>query len=444
MTITDKVGKVGYGWDSWSIDINLMKGYCCFYMVLTNLSQKVASIKRCGLLATNAVALCAALFSTALHAEEKEVLGPVLEFSMAETLGFTENQLHLESDKLGDWSVQGIVTGLSFHQTNPVSSNGASYSGFSNAQVIVQKKDGPIRLFAQTGLYSIPTLGTPFMRAEPQTVGSFGYLPQAFVSIVPGENWSIALGKLPSMGGVEATFTYENPNIQRGLLWVQTNSVSRGMQVNYEDDLFTAAFTWNDGAYSDVYNWLGGLVSVKPNERSILTASWTGSVWGNATNNPTTQLLSNNSQISNLIYQYTGDRWTVTPYLQYTNVPANTAIGINGSSGTYGGSVITTYHVTPLDKGVAPKFHVSIPTRFEYQSTYGNSQISDMPAGLMYGAGSSAWSATLTPTVQWGKVFGRFELGYVRAFNMTSGLAFGANGMNSNQTRVMLEAGVLY
>jgi hypothetical protein len=32
--------------------------------------------------------------------------------------------------------------------------------------------------------------------------------------------------------GAEYTFTFENMNIQRGLLWNQENAVTRGVQVN--------------------------------------------------------------------------------------------------------------------------------------------------------------------------------------------------------------------
>ena len=370
--------------------------------------------------------------------------GPTLGFAMADTLSFSENPLSLNSEKLGAWSAQGIATGLSFRQTNPVESNASTYSGFSNAQMIVQKTDGLIQIFAQTGLYAIPTLGAPFMRAQPTTTSNWGYLPQAYVSITPNRNWSLAVGKLPAMGGVESTFTYQNTNIQRGLLWVQTNSISQGMQLSYAEGDFSAAVTWNDGAYSDVYNWLGGALGMKAGERSAFTASWVGSVSGNATNTVATPLLQNNSQIGNLIYQYTGDYWTLTPYLQYTYVPERTSIGINGSSGTFGAALLATYHVTPLIDGTAPKHHMAVPLRFEYQSSHGNNGVVSNPAGLMYGPGSSAWSATITPTIQWSKVYARAELGYVKAFNPQSELAFGANGLNNNQVRIMLEAGLLY
>lgn len=59
----------------------------------------------------------------ALHDGADDVAGPVLGFSMGDTLALNEDPLHLDSDIVGNWSIQGIATGLTFRQTNPVSSN---------------------------------------------------------------------------------------------------------------------------------------------------------------------------------------------------------------------------------------------------------------------------------------------------------------------------------
>ncbi len=383
-------------------------------------------------------------YSQVFSQTASEAPGPVLAFSMGSTLGFTENPLQVNSEEYGDWSVQGVATGLSFRQTNPVANNSSDYSGFSNAQMILQKTNGPVQLLVQTGLYALPAIGVPYVRPQPTTESNFDYLPQAYVSLTPNENWSLAIGKMPALGGGESVFTYQNINIQRGLLWTQTHVITQGMQLNFSKDIFTASLAWNNGAYSDVYNWLGGAAGLKTGESSNVTVSWTGALSGNSQNTAVTPLLQNNSQIANLIYQYQDDRWSVMPYAQYTYVPMNTAIGINGTSQSLGLALLSVYHVTPLENGAAPKFHVSIPARFEYQSSYGNNNLANNPAGLMYGPGSAAWSGTLTPTVQWGKVFARGELSYVKAFNPLAGQAFGANGLNNNQTRVMIEAGLLF
>jgi hypothetical protein len=365
-------------------------------------------------------------------------------YVMGDTLQFRPNPLNIQSETYGDWSVQAIATGLGFQQSNPVASNYSSYAAFTNLQANIQKTDGPLKVFVLAGSYSLAALGQAYIRSSTFTESTFGYMPEAYIALSVTKDWSISLGKLPSMGGLEAAFTYENPNIQRGLLWTQTNSVSRGVQVNYQEGNVSAALSVNDGAYSGVYNWIGGLVNIKTSKTSEFTVSWTGSMSGNSTNTPATPLLQNNSQISNLIYQYTGDRWSVKPYFQYTYIPSNPNIGLYGNSGTVGYAVLTTYHVDPLTNGVAPNRHISIPTRLEYQSSYGNSLNPNLPAGPMYGPGSSAWSATITPTIQSGRTFARVELSFVKTFNPLAGSAFGATGTNNTQTRGMLEVGLLY
>lgn len=390
--------------------------------------------------------LCFAIslfFSSSVYADD-ELPESIVGYILGETLRFQPSPLTMKSDSFGDWAIEAVASGLLLNQTNPFGGNLANYADFSNLQVDIQKKNGPLKVYIQAGTYSIPTLGQAYLQANKNAESSFGYIPEAYAALSMGTDWSLAVGKIPSMGGVEATFSYQNTNIQRGLLWIQTNSVSHGAQLNYQEGIFSAALTVNDGSYSGVYNWVGGLVSVKAKENIVVTASWTGAVSANPTNTNRTPLLQNNSQITNLIYQYTGDRWTVTPYAQYTYVPINPSIGIYGSSGTIGYAVLTTYHVDPLVNGVAPFRHISIPTRFEYQSSFGNSQNQNLPAGLMYGPGSAAFSATITPTIQSGRFFARTELSYIQIFNGLSGAAFGANGNNDKQFRVMLEAGIMY
>ncbi|WVH10043.1 MAG: hypothetical protein EoVTN8_1581 [Fluviibacter phosphoraccumulans EoVTN8] len=75
-----------------------------------------------------------------------ETTGPVLGLAMGSTLSFAPNFLSIDSNTYGNWSVQGVGSGLSFRQTNAVSSNEADYAGFSNAQMIVQKTNGPVQL----------------------------------------------------------------------------------------------------------------------------------------------------------------------------------------------------------------------------------------------------------------------------------------------------------
>ena len=63
---------------------------------------------------------------------------------------------------------------------------------------------------------------------------------------------------------------------------------------------------------------------------------------------------------------------------------------------------------------------------------------------MKYGQGSKAWSFTITPTYQYKQFFGRTELSYVEANKNISGAAFGPNGNNKNQARLLIEVGLLF
>src|SRR4029077_10904759 len=103
----------------------------------------------------------------------------------------------------------------------------------TNAQLFIQKTDGLLRFFVETGLYSLPALGTPYLQATKATRHDFGPVPLAYATIAPSEAWSIQVGKLLALSGVETNFTFQNLNIERGLLWAQTANVNRGVQVNH-------------------------------------------------------------------------------------------------------------------------------------------------------------------------------------------------------------------
>src|SRR2546429_1465967 len=78
-------------------------------------------------------------------------------------------------------------------------------------------------------------------------------------------------GALPTLIGAEYTFTFENMNIERGLLWNQENAVNRGIQLNYTHKKLTTAFSWNAGFYSNRYTWLFGSLAYAFNASNTLS-----------------------------------------------------------------------------------------------------------------------------------------------------------------------------
>ena len=357
---------------------------------------------------------------------------------MDDSLSFTGNSPSFNLDQLGKWSISSVATGIGFKQSNPIGGG----VDFSNAQLLIQKNEGSFQFFIQTGLYSVPVLGKNYVRSVSQTVDSYGYMPQAYATYVHNENWSFSAGKMPSMGGYESTFTYQNLNIQRGLLWDQTSSVSYGAQMNYSKDDLSLAFTWNDGYYSNKMNWLGASASYQLDKKQNIGFRWVGSTSGNTQDTPNTPLLQNNSQIVNLLYSYSGDKWYFAPYLQMTIIPVNGAIGITSEYKTYGAAILANYRFSGFETEGRQHAKISLPFRLEYITEKGGSYGSSQT--ILYGPNSSATSLTITPTVQYDKYFARLEGSVVRLDNPQVGLGFGQADSKKSQFRLMLEAGLLY
>lgn len=360
-----------------------------------------------------------------------------LDSATSESLTLASSPFSITSSEFGDIEFHAIVTGMGMLQTNPIAGDFSSIVDLSNAQLISKKTSGLIQFYLQAGYYSIPSLGTTYQRAAVQTKDSFGLLPLASLSIAPSHNWLLTAGKINSFGGNENTFTFQNNNIDRGLLWNQTSNVSRGFQASYKQNALSTSITLNDGFYSNQLSWMGASAKYQINDQNSTSLIWSGSLKTNTTDTVTTPIAQNNSQIFNLIYAYTSGRLSVSPYLQYTYVPANPSLGFLGSSQTNGAAILTNYRFSNSGANV-----LSLPLRFEFINSGGKGNAG--APNLLYGQGSAAWSATVTPTYQLDRAFIRAEFSYVQLINSTPGFAFGPAGNSTNQTRLMLEMGILY
>ncbi|MBL6937037.1 MAG: outer membrane beta-barrel protein, partial [Alphaproteobacteria bacterium] len=170
-------------------------------------------------------------------------------------------------DAGGKVYVGGAVTGLAYAQSN--ATHGApgdadTYIDLSNGQVFIQKTDGWLQFYVQAGEYSLPTVGVPYMKSSTATTANFGVVPVAYLKLQGEDDWSelsLQGGKLPTLIGNEYTFTFENMNIERGLLWNIEPAVSTGIQGNWTHGPLTVSLSWNDGTYAKKWNWLSGLIS---------------------------------------------------------------------------------------------------------------------------------------------------------------------------------------
>jgi hypothetical protein len=336
-----------------------------------------------------------------------------------------------DAPPFGHLSVNGIISGFGMWQGNHVPGDSNAQAALNNGQVFLQKTDGWFQFYIQAGAYTIPSLGVPFLSTDKSMSELFGPVPVGFLKLQAGKNTSIEIGSLPTLIGAEYTFTFENMNIERGLLWNQESAVSKGIQLNQTMGKFTASLSWNDGFYSNRYTWLSGSLAYANGPHAISFVA--GGNYGHTAFQTYATPVQNNSSIYNVIYTYTKGPWIVQPYFQYTNVPTDAAIGVVKGASTTGGAILASY---------AFKHGFSLPVRWEYISSSGSA--ANNAVNLLYGPGSTGTSITVTPTFQYGGFFVRGDLSWVHAGSYTPGDVFGSTGVNNNQPRAVAEIGFLF
>jgi hypothetical protein len=333
---------------------------------------------------------------------------------------------------LGKIAANGIVTGSGLVQTNHVPGDNDGQAALSNGQIFIQKADGKFQYFVQAGAYTLPSLATPFLAADKTVSDFYGPVPVVFGKVQAGKTTQFLFGALPTLMGAESTFTFQNMNIERGLLWNQENAVNRGIQVNQTlGKFFTASFSWNDGYYSNRYSWLSGALTYTKGPHSLAFEGM-GNLGQTAYQTPATPV-QNNSTMYAVVYTYTKGAWIVQPYYQYSNVPTNPAVGVVKGASTNGGALLVNHTF---------KHGFSLPARVEYITTSGNN--AEQAVNLLFGPGSNGTSLTATPTFQYGGLFFRGDLSWVHAGSYTSGDVFGKNGTESDQFRAIAEVGFVF
>jgi hypothetical protein len=364
--------------------------------------------------------------------------------SMAGPLAADTNPYSVDlGQNLGKVYVGGAISGLGYVQSNPIGGGNGDADSFvdlNNGMAWIENTDGWLQFFAAVGVYSFPTVGVPYedmsktMNGGLGTQAPFGYVPVAYAKVVGQGDWSafsIQAGKLPTLIGDEYAFTFQNMNIERGLLWNYEPIFSRGVQVNYSQGPLTISASWNDGVYSGTWNNLSGLISYAFNGGAdTLAFTAGGQVGGKFHLHPRIGIQSsilNYGSVYDIIYTHTSGPWTISPYFQLNVTPD---IG-GGPPGTtqWGAAILTSYSFDDNFK---------IAGRIEYTSS-GSGGVS--PITFNYGPGSNAFTLAITPTYQWKWAYARAELSYVTVGSASAG--FGPGGTKTDQFRGLLEIGAL-
>ncbi len=338
-----------------------------------------------------------------------------------------------DAGPFGKLALDGVLSGFGVWQSNPVRNDQGGRADLSNGQVFLQKATGVSQFYLQAGAYNLSSLGTAVTSTEDTVTNFYGPLPVAYFKLAPAGSFSFLAGKLFSLIGAEYMFSFENANIERGLLWNQTSSVSRGVQLNYSRAKLSGSLSWNDGFYSNRWNWLTGALTYTFSSVNSMEFVGGGNLGHTRYATIASPAYQNNSSIYNVIYTHTAKTWAVEPYFQYTYVPAYLQIGVGRATSTQGEAILGSCTLP---------HHMSLAGRLEFISSSGSAR--NGSANLLYGPGSNAGSVTITPTYQKDAFFTRGEISYVWTGSYTSGEAFGPHNTSSSQVRGLLEAGFLF
>ncbi|HXW50470.1 MAG TPA: outer membrane beta-barrel protein [Candidatus Acidoferrales bacterium] len=345
---------------------------------------------------------------------------------------------------LGPLTIDGVLSAFTMF-TNGVNASGSldtatgadltNRTDISNAFLIVNKNSGTLRYGFAAGAYNIPVVGFALNKTTQTGANTslYGALPSVYVEYAPTAAWNLMAGKLATFTGQEDTYTYENANIQRGIVWNIETAVSRGVRSNFTGSRFTGAIEVNDGYYSGNRLGFEGQITNAPNANTTFEFVWVipnSSAPANATASIA------NKRLYNPLLTYTAGRWTFSPYLLFVDSPASSALGYTSEEHAFGAVFNASYAFNPT---------WSLPLRVEYGKS--GSAVGDTSPNanlLGYGPGSSAWTYTLTPTYRRGIFFARTEASIVDVGSYAPGAAFGPQGDDANQFRVGAESGIQF
>lgn len=345
---------------------------------------------------------------------------------------------------LGPLTVDGVFSAFSLftERTNPTGSldtptgaDRSSRTDVSNAFVILNKNSGVFRYGFAAGAYNIPVVGfalNPTTQTGANT-SLYGAVPSMYVEYAPSSSFNLIAGKLATFAGQENTYTYENSDIQRGVIWNLETAVSRGIRGVFSGAKFNAALELDDGYYSGNRPGLEGEVTNTPCANATFEFVW---VLPNSSAPPNATTSIANKRLYNPLVTFTTGKWTFSPYLLFVDSPASTSLGYVTAEHAFGAVFNAAYALNAT---------WSLPLRVEYGDSGGSTTDRSPNANLLgFGPASQVWTYTLTPTYRRGTFFARAEGSLVDLARYARGAGFGTNGLLADQVRSGVETGVQF
>lgn len=318
----------------------------------------------------------------------------------------------LKSELFGPMELKGALTGY-FLSGDRVSENvKRNRVDLASAVLTLQKEAKPIGFNIAGGVYSLVNIGTDHAKTSEYT-DIFGPLPILNMEYSPRKNLIITLGRMGTLIGYEAPFTFQNNHIQRGLLWNMQPLFHHGIRIGYTGNSWAFKLGLNDGYYTL------GVDSFDPGGRRI--KKFSPALEGSLSIGPMKDLSlginffipekdaypsevasPSNKRQYNAVLNYVKGKLSLGLDGLYVEAPKSYRAQVNKRARAHGLALYGVYEVSP----------VRISLRLEYTKDKKDEGGIDL-VGL--GDGNRAYTITLTPGYYKDPLFLRGELSYVKA-----------------------------
>lgn len=360
-------------------------------------------------------------------------------FLMSALMGTTAFGFELDTKAIGKLNIDGAVSGFYIYSSElPPNQNTdtridkRNRYDISNGLIDISKPSGILRFTVIAGAYNMPIIGMALNKTTQSGANTdlFSALPVAYLEFDPNDSISIKAGKLPTMIGYESMFSYQDINIQRGILWNMQPVVSRGIRFTYTKGIFTGNIELNDGFYSEKKPALEGSFTLAPNQNASISFNFIypdKSTKSNPTSTPA------NKQEYEILGSYTYKKFTFAIDSMYIHVPTDNTAQTQ-SNHAEGAALYVSYNITP---------NWSLNTRLEYAQE--GSSGTDI---IGFGQGSKEDDITITPEYKYNEFFIRPELSYIHVYNIPGYTFYSSptatQATKNYQWRVGLEAGFVF
>lgn len=338
----------------------------------------------------------------------------------------------VKSDLLGKLEINGALSGYFITGKKVTEDARRTRTDISSGLVSISKKAEPIGFVLTGGVYATPVIGIDHLKTTDYTE-LFSPLPVAYFEINPVKNLSLMIGRMGTLVGFEAPFTYQNNYIQRGLVWNMQPLLHHGVRLSYSFEKISLKLGLNDGYYSM------GVDSFKSSGKEVretslaLEGSFSYALSSNLNiafnflipekdTKPNEASNPANKRQYNLVAAYTLGNFTGGLDLLYVDSPKSDKAQVLKRASAYGGALHLALDRAPF----------KIAGRVEYVRDKNDKGDLDL---LGIGEKNSAYTLTLSPGYYKDPLFVRIDLSYVKAQD-----PFTYNNKTS-QSRFALEVG---